>query len=345
MNEHDTVQEQAGTSGAKGSPVDLIGVARAAQRRDEASRKTGIVKLIAPAKVNLFLGIGVQHADGYHEVKSVLHAVNLHDVLYMRLLPGEDGAQGLGVRVSMSGCEGLEPPVLASENNIVHRAIVELAARMGRMYHETIEVHIEKHIPVEAGLGGGSSDAAAALLGAAHLWGMTPHDSALEDMAHALGSDVAFFLHGGCAYFDRAGERFVHALEPMKGALVLIKPDEGMPTAQAYASFDEKPYSIDPDLERAAATERKAEDVPLFNNLAPAAERLLPVLSDIREWAQRQPSAREVLLCGSGSTTFVICESFDEACSLAAAARQRGWWARTTTFGSAKASVVPSVTG
>lgn len=345
MNEHDTVQKHAGDTDVKGSSVDLIGVARAAQRSDEVSWKIGSVKLIAPAKVNLFLGIGSRHGDGYHEVKSVLHAVNLHDVLYMRLLPGEEGATGLSVRVSMSGCEGLEPPKLASEDNIVHRAIVELAVRVGRTRHETVEVHIEKHIPFEAGLGGGSSDAAAALLGAAHLWGMDPHGPQIEDMAQALGSDVAFFLYGGCAYFDGMGENFVHALEPMKDALVLIKPDEGISTARAYASFDERPNPIDAEHERAAAAETKAQDVPLFNNLAPASELLLPVLFDVREWSRQQPGVRGALLCGSGSTTFVVCESFDDACRLAAAARRRGWWARTTTFGSAKAALVPSVSG
>ncbi|MDJ1650006.1 MULTISPECIES: 4-(cytidine 5'-diphospho)-2-C-methyl-D-erythritol kinase [Gordonibacter] len=326
------------------TPVDLVATARAAQQLDERTpaRGSGAVKLIAPAKVNLYLGIGGRRADGYHDATSILHAVNLHDILYLRLLPGAEDASGLTVHVETSAREGLEPLDVPSENNIAHKAIAALAGRLGRNQHETVEVHIEKHIPAQAGLGGGSSDAAAALLGAAHLWGVNPNDPLLEEVAHALGSDVAFFLHGGCACFNGAGEHFERTLTPLKKSLVLMKPAAGVSTAEAYRTFDKHPQPLDVNLAAAAATASSAVDVPLFNNLAPASELLLPELTDVRTWATEQPGVEGVLLCGSGSSTFAVCSDVDAALRLSVAARQRGWWARTTAFGSLRAAVVPA---
>lgn len=322
--------------------VDLLAEARSTQMKDQLARTaSGTVKVVAPAKVNLFLGIGARRSDGYHDAMNIMHAVNLHDVLYMRVKPGADDAPGLTVRVCTSSREGIAPLELSSQDNLVHQAIVQLGQRLGRAQHETIEVHLEKHIPAQAGLGGGSSDAAAALVGAASLWGVAADDPVLEETARSLGSDVAFFLYGGCARFGGAGEVFECSLAPMKKQLVLVKPDAGVSTAAAYRAFDEHSQPIDTILEEEALRAMRAQEVPLFNNLAPAAEGLLPVLTDIRAWADTQPGIENVLLCGSGSTTFMVCSDFDAACRLAAAARQQGWWARTTAFGSAKAAVIP----
>lgn len=322
--------------------VDLFAEARATQMKDEITRnRAGMVKLIAPAKVNLFLGIGARRENGYHDATSVMHAINLHDIVYLKKQPGADDVDGLSVRVNTSSHEGIAPLALASEDNIAHRAIVKLANCLGRSEHETIDVHIQKHIPFQAGLGGGSSNAAAALVGVARLWGVAADDAVLEQVAHELGSDVAFFLYGGCACFGGTGEVFQHQLVPMKKNIVLIKPDEGVSTAAAYRTFDENPQPIDEQASRTAQCAESAREVPLFNNLAAASEELLPVLLEVRLWAQDQPGVEGVLLCGSGSTTFALCADFDAACRLSVAARQRGWWARATTFGSAKAAAVP----
>lgn len=321
--------------------VDLCAEARAAQVRDRAVRRTSdTVKVIAPAKVNLFLGIGARRADGYHEAANIMHAVHLHDVLYLRIMHADEG-EGLTVRLSTSAHEGLMPCELPPEDNLVYRAIMRLAERMDHAQSGIVEAHLEKHIPIQAGLGGGSSDAAAALVGAARLWNVSLDDPLLEQVACDLGSDVAFFLHGGCACFGGAGELFEHAVAPMKKHVVLVKPHEGVSTAAAYRAFDRCPQPVDDALGQAAMRAMRAQDVPLFNNLAVAAEELLPVLGNVRSWAKAQPGVEDVLLCGSGSTTFAVCADFNAACRLSAAARQGGWWARTTSFGSVKAMVVP----
>ena len=336
-------------------PVDMISIARTAQIEGAG------LKLVAPAKVNLFLGIGDRRDNGYHDVSTVLHAVALHDILYMKrsdivaaraaLESAEEGAPtntasagpagNILISISCDARGGVAPLNVPVRDNIVFKAIDLLARKAVISYDDAINIRIEKNIPHEGGLGGGSSDAAAALVGAARLWGIPENDPLIEEAAHELGSDVAFFLHGGCACFTGTGELFDHELEAMKKPLVLVKPESGVSTAEAYRTFDGNPQKIDKDAAAAAEAAQTACDVPLVNNLSPAAESVLPELADVRAWLHRQAGVEASLLCGSGSTTFAVCRDFNVACSVAAAAQSRGWWARTTMFGSLKAAVVP----
>ena len=299
--------------------VDMLAVARIAQGVDIAGfAGPDAVKLVAPAKVNLFLDIGAKRADGYHEAVSIMHALMLHDVLRMKLAPGR--GEGLSVDLSCVAREGLAMLDVPVESNIVAKAVRLLAEKLERTADETVVACLEKHIPAEAGLGGGSSDAAAALLGA----------------------DVAFFLHGGCACFTGVGDAFDHALAPMNGNVVLVKPEGGVSTAAAYRAFDEHP-TANSEADREAALEaQRAADVPLRNNLVPVSEHLLPALVDIRLWASERVDVQRVLMSGSGSAVFMQCATFADAGRVAAEARMRGWWARATMFGSARAAVVPN---
>ncbi len=239
-------------------PVDMISIARTAQIEGAG------LKLVAPAKVNLFLSIGDRRDNGYHDVSTVLHAVALHDVLYMKradivaaraaLESAEEGtptntasagpAGNILISISCDARGGVAPLNVPARENIVFKAIDLLARKADISYDDAINVRIEKNIPHEGGLGGGSSDAAAALIGAARLWGISEDDSLIEEAAHELGSDVAFFLHGGCACFAGTGELFDHELEAMKKPLVLIKPESGVSTAEAYRTFDGNPQKV-----------------------------------------------------------------------------------------------------
>ena len=211
-------------------PVDMISIARTAQIEGAG------LKLVAPAKVNLFLSIGDRRDNGYHDVSTVLHAVALHDVLYMKradivaaraaLESAEEGAPtntasagpagNILISISCDARGGVAPLNVPARENIAFKAIDLLARKADISYDDAINVRIEKNIPHEGGLGGGSSDAAAALIGAARLWGISEDDPLIEEAAHELGSDVAFFLHGGCACFTGTGELFDHELEAMK---------------------------------------------------------------------------------------------------------------------------------
>ncbi|MEG1097974.1 MAG: 4-(cytidine 5'-diphospho)-2-C-methyl-D-erythritol kinase [Raoultibacter sp.] len=326
----------------KNEVVDLIAQAVATDAASRGHARTNALKLIAPAKVNLALAIGGTRPDGFHDVDTVLHALTLHDVLYMRLLPAAGEQERLQVDLVCSARAGIEALTIDAQDNLVVRAVKLLAHKLGRTNNERMQIELEKHIPAMAGLGGGSSDAAAALLGAAQLWGVAPDAAQVHQAAAELGSDVPFFLQGGCAHMTGRGGDFVAALEPMKCPVVLVKPAQGVSTAQAYREFDANPAPISgrisTDLQRAAS----ADEVPSFNNLTQAAEVLLPELATIRAWAQGCSGVRAVLLCGSGSATFVVCENVDAALALASEAKKRGWWARATSFSTTRAALVPA---
>ena len=326
----------------RGPRVDMLAVARVAQEVDAAAfNLPGAVKLVAPAKVNLYLDIGRKRADGYHDAATVMHALLLHDVLRMRLAPAVPG-EGLVVELSSRACEGVAPLDVAPEDNIVSKAVRRLAHAVGREQDETLIVHLEKHIPSQAGLGGGSSDAAAALVGAARLWGLEPDDSRIEEAARSLGADVAFFLHGGCACLTGVGDVFDHRLDPMDSFVVLIKPDGGVSTAAAYRAFDESPNPIARADREAALSALRAKDVPLRNNLVRASELLLPELATVRTWAEGHDDVEAALMSGSGSALFAVCRSVEGASRVAAQAQAQGWWARSTMFGPARAAAVPA---
>ena len=321
--------------------IDMTATAIATQKLDSVERP-GWLKVVAPAKVNLFLGIGARRDDGYHEATSVMHALNLHDLVYIRR---EEAALGAGLRVeaTLEGRAGLVVPEIPSEQNIAHKAVVALAQKIGRAEDETVTVRIVKSIPHEAGLGGGSADAAAALVGAASLWGIDPYGAQVEEAARSLGADVAFFLRGGCGCYEGAGERFARALTPAKTSVVLVKPQGGVSTGEAYRVFDQGNFVADPAAFDALLQAERADDVSLLNNLAAASEAIMPELAEVRTWLAAQDGVagvQDVLLCGSGSCTFALCASFSDAMRIVAEAQKRGWWSRATSLGSIRAAVV-----
>ena len=284
--------------------------------------------VFSPAKVNLQLEIGERRTDGFHQAKSIMQALTLHDMVTVVLDDGVDvylnpnGFSDFAIDVTCTTFEGIPELDVAPESNIAYKAAAALAEKFG---HEQghISIHIEKHIPFEAGLGGGSSNAAAVIAG----------------LCRALGADVAFFLHGGCVQLGEKGDVLERTFEPARGTVVLVKIDEGVSTKAAYAAFDE--LAAVRHAESTDAIESAAE-LPLFNNLAAASERVLPALAETREWLASQPGVAhdaageaEVLLCGSGSATFAIVEDGDsirKAADIVAAAKLKGMWARSCSF-------------
>ena len=349
--------------------VDMLAAAREAQWSADTFLGPGSTKVGAPAKVNLILGVGDRRDDGFHDVVNVMHAVSLHDVLHVRTeaaaasmfdaFRAEGAALALPDHLAVAGpadnllvsvdctdktdLDGLHALDVPARDNIACRAVDALARAIGRDQFERVLIRIEKNVPHQGGLGGGSSDAAAVLVALASRWRIELNDPRLVEAARSLGSDVPFFLRGGCALFDGAGEHFARSLEPMKLPVVLVKPFVGVSTPKAYRAFDEAPIAVPAEVVGAAADIARAEEVPLFNNLAPAAEGLAPVLAEVRTWLCGQDGVMQgkVMLCGSGATTFAVTRDFAAACDIAAAAQSRGWWARACTFSSLRAAVVP----
>lgn len=314
---------------------------------------SAVLTVFSPAKVNLHLAIGPRRTDGYHEACSVMHALTLHDTVTVRYEQDARGCDSsIEVRCATHG--GVAPLDIPAEDNIAFKAIDRLLDAYGlHAGGHRFVVHIDKHIPHAAGLGGGSSNAAAALAAACRILNIDANDDRVAQVARSLGADVPFFLRGGCAVLGDRGDVFERALGPMKAPVVLVRPEEGVSTAAAYAAFDADPtYATEEDEQRLAAVD-SACDVPFFNNLAAASERIVPELATVRSWLGEQPGvardertgAARVLLSGSGSATMCVCESMDAAYAIVAAAKRRGWWARSCSFSSAGARIIERARG
>lgn len=286
----------------------------------------------APAKVNLFLGVGPQRQDGYHAVTTVMHTLDLADTLTV------SPASGLTVVC--------EPDIgLAAEDNIVWRAASALASALGR--EPDVSIRIEKRIPHGAGLGGGSADAAAALLALARLWGVARDDPRIASVAAALGADVPFFLvPGGAALMGGRGDRPERPLPALAGAPVaIVKPRASSPTVAVYRAFDAHPVEPgDPSAVVEALQEGDAVALAaaLDNNMERAACTVSPATAQVLSWLRSQPGVRTALVAGSGSAVFALVADESAAAGVVHAASQAGWWAVATRLGSSGAVVVGS---
>ncbi|MEE0826228.1 MAG: 4-(cytidine 5'-diphospho)-2-C-methyl-D-erythritol kinase [Eggerthellaceae bacterium] len=302
-----------------------------------------VTKIISPAKVNLVLAVGEKQESGFHEVQTIMHSLALHDTLSMRRFDDEGSGDGLQVMLKCESSFTIDPLLIKAEENIAYKAVVELAKALGRTQDETIEMILNKVIPAEAGLGGGSSNAAAALVGAATLWGVGVEDERVQEVASRLGADVSFFLKGGCARLSGKGDVFEAQLEPRSGFVLLVRPDAGVSTGKAYAAFDEDPVLPSSEYLSSIAALDAAVDVSLYNNLEKAACSVTPVVAQVLEWGRAAAGEENVVLCGSGSAVCCIFDSYQAACEASVEARKHEWWTRVTSFSPLGAAIVEAL--
>lgn len=302
-----------------------------------------VTKIISPAKVNLVLAVGEKQESGFHEVQTIMHSLALHDTLSMRRFDDEGSGEGLQVMLKCESSFTIDPLLIKAEENIAYKAVVELAKALGRTQDETIEMVLSKVIPAEAGLGGGSSNAAAALVGAATLWGVGVEDERVQEVASRLGADVSFFLKGGCARLSGKGDVFEAQLEPRSGFVLLVRPDAGVSTGKAYAAFDEDPVLPSSEYLSSIAALDAAADVSLYNNLEKAACSVTPVVAQVLEWGRASAGEENVVLCGSGSAVCCIFDSYQAACEASVEARKHEWWTRVTSFSPLGAAIVEAL--
>jgi 4-diphosphocytidyl-2-C-methyl-D-erythritol kinase len=253
------------------------------------------------AKINLTLEIVGKRPDGFHELASLVHTVSLADEL------GIEPAPKLVTHV-----EGMD---LDPEANLVSRAAALLAARLGR--RDGANLSLVKHIPAAAGLGGGSSDAAATLAGLSSLWNARLMPSRLRAIAAELGSDVPYFVQGGAALMRGRGDDLV-ALPPLRDQwLVLLAPAHTIAdkTRRLYAALEPRDFS--PGVVTRQAAERLARGLPLdegelVNGFERAARRVFPGLDEL--WrATERASGRRLFLSGAGPALFTLVASRAEA--------------------------------
>ena len=302
-----------------------------------------VTKIISPAKVNLVLAVGEKQESGFHEVQTIMHSLALHDTLSMRRFDDEGSGDGLQVMLKCESSFTIDPLLIKAEENIAYKAVVELAKALGRTQDETIEMILNKVIPAEAGLGGGSSNAAAALVGAATLWGVGMEDERVQEVASRLGADVSFFLKGGCARLSGKGDVFEAQLEPRSGFVLLVRPDAGVSTGKAYAAFDEDPVLPSSEYLSSIAALDAAADVSLYNNLEKAACSVTPVVAQVLAWGRAAAGEENVVLCGSGSAVCCIFDSYQAACEASVEARKHEWWTRVTSFSPLGAAIMEAL--
>lgn len=296
------------------------------------SRRSGLaVQLWTPAKLNLLLEVLSKRSDGFHEIVTLMTAVRIFDTLY--LAPGDSEPLELSCRWAAPWRPSRRPSVVRDvgaplgelpegPDNLVWRALALLRERAG--IRQGARVELIKRIPVAAGLGGASSDAAAALLAANHAWQLGWTRSRLAELAAELGSDVPFFLGPPAAVCRGRGER----IEPVSGLpplyLVVVRPPPGLSTPQVYAACRPAPHGarVDKLLTALRRGDLAAAGPLMINGLQPPAESLSPWVGRLRrEFASAGCVAHQ--MSGSGSGYFGICRQARHARRVAARLRAR----------------------
>lgn len=292
----------------------------------------GEVAVAAPAKLNLYLHILGRRDDGFHLLDSLICFAGVHDTVLAA--PGED--IGLTVTGPHAGA------LAADADNLVLRAARYLAEAAS--VAAGARLTLIKRLPVAAGIGGGSADAAAALRALSELWGVDPGSQVMMEIAGRLGADVPVCLHGTAAYVGGIGEEIepAPALRPVP--LVLVNPGVPTPTPDVFRAR-EGPFGK-PDRFPEPPTSGAALAALLAarrNDLTDAAVSLQPVVQDCLSAIANRPGVTLARMSGSGATCFGL---FDDAAACAAAAAHLSavnpnWWVVATEIAADVRSMAP----
>jgi 4-diphosphocytidyl-2-C-methyl-D-erythritol kinase len=261
-----------------------------------AARSTTVSKRVrarAYAKVNLDLRVLGNRSDGYHELRTVFQSVALHDTLLCVTRPGP-----FALRCRTSG-------VSLDESNLVWRAASALWTAMGRTGALSgVSISIKKQIPMQAGLGGGSADAAATLMALARVWGGVPL-SVVRDVAGGIGADVPYFLSGGTALGLGRGDEIYPLVDLPTHWVVIVQPPYGISTAEAYSWYEEDRAAghrepREPQMLPVPWPTRAAQ---MINDLEPPVVRRHPEIGTLKS-VLREAGAVAAAMSGSGSAVF-----------------------------------------
>lgn len=249
----------------------------------------------APAKINLTLEIKGKRPDGYHELETVMHQINLVDRICFTLT---------GADIKVASNSSFIPD---GEKNLAYRAAQLLFNKYG--IKKGVEIFIEKNIPVEAGLAGGSTDAAAVLAGANQLFELGLSQYELMDLAAEAGSDVPFCVLGGTALARGRGEILQPLAEGPKLQMVLVKPDFGLSTRDVFGAFQLKNIDISPDTPAFLAAWENYDIInvaQLLNNVLESVSLVQrPEIAAIKHQLC-ELGALNALMSGSGPSVFAL---------------------------------------
>ena len=242
------------------------------------------MKQFAPAKINLYLHILGKRADGFHELETLMAPITLGDTLEIEL-------EGEEIAFTCS-----DPALGDAQEN--------LATRAARLFREEfglksgVRIHLEKKVPVGAGLGGGSSDAAAVLLALRALTKIEASDAKLAELAAKLGSDVPFFIYGKPAVCRGRGEIIEPTALTEKVEGLLVHPGFGVSTPWSYKTYAQNP--------REGEVGKSFRGFALRNDLEPPAFSKYLWLPTVKKWFREQSEVIDALMSGSGSSVFAL---------------------------------------
>jgi 4-diphosphocytidyl-2-C-methyl-D-erythritol kinase len=263
-----------------------------------------MLSLKAPAKINWFLNVRCKRSDGYHEISSLMQCLTLGDSLTF------EDADDIDVSADLP---------IPREENLVYKAALLMRERCG--IRKGVRITLKKEIPLAAGLGGGSSDAAYTMRGLNDFWGLTLTPAELADLGSGIGSDVPFFFHGPAALIEGRGERVTPVALKRSCTLLLVKPPTGISAAWAYGQMKAAPcHEALPKRDSPVAQFCRALDEGNFsflsslqsNDLEPPVLREHPVIGEIKEELRRK-GALFSSMSGSGSTVFGVFASDEDA--------------------------------
>jgi 4-diphosphocytidyl-2-C-methyl-D-erythritol kinase len=285
----------------------------------------------AYAKINLTLDVLGRRDDGYHTLASVMQTIALHDTIRFELAPANE------IR-----CVTDEHMLQANDN---------LAMRAAALLHQQregspgVRLELHKAIPIQGGLGGGSSDAARVLTMLNQLWRLDLSDTQLEALGARLGSDVPFFIRGGTALIEGRGELVTPLPDAEPLWLVLVKPTIGVPTAQVFRQLQPAAYTDGHDTAAVVEAIRAGRPIPfkhLTNALEPGVLRDFPAVAEAHA-ALRRAGAHLVRLSGSGPTLYAPFRRLEEATPVVERLRPTGlemWLTHTVPASAANMRVL-----
>jgi len=244
---------------------------------DSKAAENQQLSLLSPAKINVFFRVLHKRLDGFHEISSLYQAINLCDTLQVRLSTKDEFT-----------CS--DPSLSLDHTNLVSKALALFRRKTGFSCY--FSIHLDKKIPMQAGLGGGSSNAATALFAFIKLTGLSVSQEVLFSWGAELGSDVPFFFSSGAAMASGRGEVLVDAIPYLNSSFWIMKPESGLSTAEVYKKCKPTQES------------RSQEDI-LYNDLEEAAFFLDPSLKKLKE-SFLSFGFKDAVLSGSGTAFFCL---------------------------------------
>lgn len=252
----------------------------------------------ARAKINLTLDVLYKRPDGYHEVEMIMQTVDLSDHVTFE----EREQDHISITCTV-------PYIPVDNRNLVYKAVDLMKTRFG--IRKGIHIHLEKNIPVAAGLAGGSSDAAAALRGVNRLWNLGLTMDELAELGGEIGSDVPFCVYGGTAIARGRGERIERLPEPSPMWVVLVKPPIAVSTADVYRNLSVSDIREHPDtalmVQALAGGDLEKIAKQLGNVLETVTFKMHPEVERLK-WQMMKFGALGALMSGSGPTVFAIAD-------------------------------------